>query len=381
MTDKIEQNKPNLTNYYSQLSEIEAKATKEKELLTNAIKAEQAEIKSLLEEYQRIKQQQEIDVIKASLDKLSDFKQQLLTKIKSEIESSDAQQFQDELEHEIPDLDNITESTSSSTAEEYDAKKLTIEQNNYEEVDNEDTLRQLVEFIDRTTHQELVKLYPANVGTVVPSFNVHNAVVRDRLLEHYQQNDTNIYHALVKLYQKPDIKYQVSVPNIQELGDEDRKYHEFLLINYPNALPFFWFLVNREPASIKYAVMEFAMDHIIQTNTIDTENVRHELALSLNELIGMNNGANLTDFLRDLFVCFHPQRASKKNNTTNKYFDYINNLIKLESTLEHSRILQIWNYMNQSGYDSVTSAEFSFAPLNISNDENGYISTPNEAVS
>ena len=381
MTDKIEQNKPNLTNYYSQLSEIEAKASKEKELLTNAIKAEQAEIKSLLEEYQRIKQQQEIDVIKASLDKLSDFKQQLLTKIKSEIESSDAQQFQDELEHEIPDLDNITESTSSSTAEEYDAKKLTIEQNNYEEVDNEDTLRQLVEFIDRTTHQELVKLYPANVGTVVPSFNVHNAVVRDRLLEHYQQNDTNIYHALVKLYQKPDIKYQVSVPNIQELGDEDRKYHEFLLINYPNALPFFWFLVNREPASIKYAVMEFAMDHIIQTNTIDTENVRHELALSLNELIGMNNGANLTDFLRDLFVCFHPQRASKKNNTTNKYFDYINNLIKLESTLEHSRILQIWNYMNQSGYDSVTSAEFSFAPLNISNDENGYISTPNEAVS
>ena len=212
-------------------------------------------------------------------------------------------------------------------------------------------------------------------------FNVHNAVVRDRLLEHYQQNDTNIYHALVKLYQKPDIKYQVSVPNIQELGDEDRKYHEFLLINYPNALPFFWFLVNREPASIKYAVMEFAMDHIIQTNTIDTENVRHELALSLNELIGMNNGASLTDFLRDLFVCFHPQRASKKNNTTNKYFDYINNLIKLESTLEHSRILQIWNYMNQSGYDSVTSAEFSFAPLNISNDENGYISTPNEAVS
>lgn len=381
MTDKIEQNKSNLTNYYSQLSEIEAKATKEKELLTNAIKAEQAEIKSLLEEYQRIKQQQEIDVIKASLDKLSDFKQQLLTKIKSEIESSDAQQFQDELEHEIPDLDNITESTSSSTAEEYDAKKLTIEQNNYEEVDNEDTLRQLVEFIDRTTHQELVKLYPANVGTVVPSFNVHNAVVRDRLLEHYQQNDTNIYHALVKLYQKPDIKYQVSVPNIQELGDEDRKYHEFLLINYPNALPFFWFLVNREPASIKYAVMEFAMDHIIQTNTIDTENVRHELALSLNELIGMNNGASLTDFLRDLFVCFHPQRASKKNNTTNKYFDYINNLIKLESTLEHSRILQIWNYMNQSGYDSVTSAEFSFAPLNISNDENGYISTPNEAVS
>ena len=157
MTDKIEQNKSNLTNYYSQLSEIEAKATKEKELLTNAIKAEQAEIKSLLEEYQRIKQQQEIDVIKASLDKLSDFKQQLLTKIKSEIESSDAQQFQDELEHEIPDLDNITESTSSSTAEEYDAKKLTIEQNNYEEVDNEDTLRQLVEFIDRTTHQELVK--------------------------------------------------------------------------------------------------------------------------------------------------------------------------------------------------------------------------------
>ena len=354
MTDKIEQNKPNLTNYYSQLSEIEAKANKEKELLTNAIKAEQAEIKSLLEEYQRIKQQQEIDVIKASLDKLSDFKQQLLIKIKSEIESSDAQQFQDELEQEIPDLDNITESISSSTAEEYDAKKLTIEQNNYEEVDIEDTLRQLVEFIDRTTPQELVKLYPANVGTVVPSFNVHNLVVRDRLLEHYQQNDANIYNALIKLYQKPDIKYQVSVPNIKELEDEDRKYHEFLLINYPNALPFFWFLVNREPASIKYAVMEFAMDHIIQTNTIDTENVRHELALSLNELISMNNEASLTDFLRDLFVCFHPQRASKKNNTTNKYFDYINNLIKLESTLEHSRILQIWNYMNQSGYDIVT---------------------------
>lgn len=381
MTDKIEQNKPNLTNYYSQLSEIEAKATKEKELLTNAIKAEQAEIKSLLEEYQRIKQQQEIDVIKASLDKLSDFKQQLLIKIKSEIESSDAQQFQDELEHEIPDLDNITESPSSSTAEEYDTKKLIIEQNNDEEVDNEDTLQQLVEFIDRTTPQELVKLYPANLGTVVPSFNVHNVVVRDQLLEYYQQNDANIYNALIKLYQKPDIKYQVNIPNIQELEDEDRKYHEFLLINYPNALPFFWFLVNREPASIKYAVMEFAMDHIIQTNTIDAENVRHELALSLNELINMNNEGSLTDFLRDLFVCFHPQRASKKNNTTNKYFDYINNLIKLESTLEHSRILQIWNYMNQSGYDSVISTDFSFAPLNISNDENGYISTPNEAVS
>ena len=381
MTDKIEQNKPNLTNFYSQLSEIEAKAIKEKELLTNAIQAEQAEIKSLLEEYQRIKQQQEIDVIKASLDKLSDFKQQLLTKIKSEIESSDAQQFKDEIEQEIPDLDNITESTSSLTEEEYDTKKLAIEQNNYEEIDNEETFRQLVEFIDRTTHQELVKLYPANIGTVVPSFNVQNVVVRDRLLQRYQQDDANIYHALIKLYQKPDIKYQVSVPNIQELEDEDRKYHEFLLINYPNALPFFWFLVNREPASIKYAVMEFAMDHIIQTNTIDTENVRHELALSLNELISMNNEASLTDFLRDLFVCFHPQRASKKNNTTNKYFDYINNLIKLESTLEHSRILQIWNYMNQSGYDGVTSAEFSFVPLNISNDENGYISTPNEAVS
>ena len=381
MTDKMEQNKPNLTNYYSQLSEIEAKANKEKELLTNAIEAEQAEIKSLLEEYQRIKQQKEIDVIKESLDKLSDFKQQLLGKIKSEIETSDAQYFQDEFGPEIPDLDNSTDSTSALAAGDADAKKLEVEQNNQEEVGNEETLAQLIEFIDRTTHQELVKLYPANVTTVVPNFNVHNAVVREQLLEHYQQQNANTYNALIKLYQKPDIKYQVNIPNIQDLEDEDRKYHEFLLINYPNALPFFWFLVNREPDSIKYAVMEFAMDHIIQTNTIDTENVRHELALSLNELISMNNGASLTDFLQDLFLCFHPQRASKKNNSTNKYFDYINNLIKLESTLEHSRILQIWNYMNQSGYDAVSSADFSFAPLNISNNENGFISTTNEITS
>ncbi|WP_019506101.1 hypothetical protein [Pleurocapsa sp. PCC 7319] len=381
MTDKMEQNKPNLTNYYSQLSEIEAKANKEKELLANAIEAEQAEIKSLLEEYQRIKQQKEIDVIKASLDKLSDFKQQLLSKIKSEIETSDAQYFQDEFGPEIPDLDDSTDSTSALAAGDTDAKKLEAEQNNQEEVGNGETLAQLIEFIDRTTHQELVKLYPANVTTVVPNFNVHNAVVREQLLEHYQQQNANTYNALIKLYQKPDIKYQVNIPNIQDLEDEDRKYHEFLLINYPNALPFFWFLVNREPDSIKYAVMEFAMDHIIQTNTIDTENVRHELALSLNELISMNNGESLTDFLRDLFVCFHPQRASKKNNSTNKYFDYINNLIKLESTLEHSRILQIWNYMNQSGYDAVSSTDFSFAPLNISNNENGFISTANEITS
>ena len=356
MTDQIEQNKLNLTGYYSQLSEIEANAIQEKELLINAIQAEQAEIKSLLDEYQKIKQQNEIDVIKASLERLSDFKQHLILKIKSEAESSN----------------NSSTTLIPAPAEGgTDAKKLKTEQNNYGGTDNEEIVAKLVEFIDRREAQELVKLYPANVANFVLDFNVNNSVVRDQLLGHYQQSNQNIYDALIKLYQKPELKFQVTVPNIQELTDEDRKYHELILINYPNALPLFWFLVNREPESIKYIVMEFAMDHIIQTNTLDSDDNRPELSLSLNQLLGRNNGANLTDFLRDLFVCFHPKRANKKNKSTNRYFNYVSNLIKNEATLEHSRVLQLWNYMKQCGYDAVSSDDFSFASLDNGN-ENGF---------
>ena len=212
--------------------------------------------------------------------------------------------------------------------------------------------------MEERSASEIVKLYPADVSQIIGNFDLNNATVRDRLLKHYRQRDLDIYKSLVKLYQKPNLAEFDDVPTPDSLSEEDRKYHEFLQANYPLSLPFFWFLIDREPDSIKYVVMEFAIDHIIQTNTLAGDPHRRELSLRLPELLEMNNDAPLKEFLRDLFICFHPQRVSQKANSRNKYFDYMDSLITTQSTLQYSDVLLMWNYMKKSGYSEVSSPEF-----------------------
>lgn len=381
MEQALERIRLNLTGYQSELNAIDVETTQEKERILSAIKAEEAEIKSLLDEYRNIKRQKEVEVVRSSYNYLSDFKQNLLLKIQSEAGSANNQQG--------PVTVLQANNFSSTSVEGGGAKKTHLQPDNSEQKvvevgykdeeqdtnknkknldrqvkDNKnpdghdkDSVVQLIEFIDRTPAQELVRLYPADISHIVPKFNVNDTVVRDKLLQHYQQRNRNTYNSLLKLYQKPDLGQQVAIPNLDELTLEDRKYHEFLRVNYPSALPFFWFLINREPDSIRYVVMEFAVDHIIQTNTLEKDNNR-ELTISLEELLRMNNKADVSNFLRDLFVCFHPKRVSQKSNSKNKYFDYVTNLIKTQSTLQHSDILRLWNHMTESGYYAVSSADF-----------------------
>jgi hypothetical protein len=375
----IEQVKQNLTNYQSQLNQIEIESNKETERILAAIRAEETEIRSLLDEYRHLKQKNEVEAFKSSFNYLADFKQSLLSKIKSGVTTVNIEQIPT---ISIQKPDNISDSAITAKAGEETPKKSntgsmsnteSIEYNSHEGVENETIIIELIEFIDQITAQDLVKLYPANVSRIVPGFNVNDTVVKDKLLQHYYQRNKNSYNALVKLYQKPELKTSVTIPDIQSLAAKDRKYHEFLSKYYPNSLPFFWYLVNREPDSIRYVVMEFAVDHIIQTNTLDnSSNSPNELSISLKELLSMTNGVSLTDYLRDIFVCFHPQRVSSQNNSKNRYFDYIDSVIRKESTLEHSNVLQLWNYMNKSGYHAVASDDFFLAaPNNSQQNGNG----------
>jgi hypothetical protein len=373
----IEQVKHNLTNYQSQLNEIEIESNKETERILAAIRAEEAEIRSLLDEYRHLKQKNEIEAFQSSFNYLADFKHSLLSRIKSGVTTVKIEQIPT---IQIPTIsiqkaDNISDSAIATKAGEETPKKSNTESIEYdiqEGVENETIITELIEFIDQITAQDLVKLYPANVSRIVPGFNVNDTVVKDKLLQHYYQRNKNSYNALVKLYQKPELKTSITIPDIQSLAAKDRKYHEFLSKYYPNALPFFWYLVNREPDSIRYVVMEFAVDHIIQTNTLDNNNSPNELSISLKELLTMTNGVSLTDYLRDIFVCFHPQRVSSQNNSKNRYFDYIDSIIRKEATLEHSNVLQLWNYMNKSGYHAVASDDFFLAaPNNSQQNGNG----------
>ena len=82
------------------------------------------------------------------------------------------------------------------------------------------------------------------------------------------------------------------------------------------------------------------------------------LNLNFAELLEINNGAKLEVYLRDIFICFHPQRVSSKNDSKNKYFDYIDNLITQGATLENSKVLKSWSQLKQFGYQTVAAEDF-----------------------
>ena len=410
---KINQLRLILSDYQSELDAIDIETDKEKARILSAIESEELEIKSLLEQYRQIKRHKEIDKIRSSYESLTQFKQNLVLKIRSESQSIDTQnllsdeqpqasnheslqldidnpQQSDREEDEpldstvaptvIPDanpeIDEVNASgvrpaldedaTHKSSPLELSARGTVDDDGNLtaQEIDQENQLfkdpevEKLIQFVEERSASEIVKLYPADVSQIIGNFDLNNATVRDRLLKHYRQRDLDIYKSLVKLYQKPNLAEFDDVPTPDSLSEEDRKYHEFLQANYPLSLPFFWFLIDREPDSIKYVVMEFAIDHIIQTNTLAGDPHRRELSLRLPELLEMNNDAPLKEFLRDLFICFHPQRVSQKANSRNKYFDYMDSLITTQSTLQYSDVLLMWNYMKKSGYSEVSSPEF-----------------------
>lgn len=393
----IEQIKLDLNNYQSQLSDIEIESNQEKERLLEAIRAEEADIKSLLSKYRNLKQKNEVDVVRSSFNSLSTFKRNLLAKIDSENNPSSSLSAAPDFEQKLQDFEIDLEANSSSagdmpkkfeaqpvngyvgaptkTAKNGNNQAIAINQikpeaqsaNGYmdtkiqvakEENNQSTTINQMLEFIDSCSYQDLAKLYPANLVKIVPDFNVLDTAVRDYVLKHYQKRDRNICNALIKLYQKPTIKQEIEVPETQSLGIKDRKYHDFISHNYPNALPFFWFLVKKEPNSIRYVVMECAQDHIIFTNEADPSNNPNQLSLSFAELLEINNGANLEVYLRDIFICFHPQRVSSKNDSKNKYFDYIDSLITQGATLENSKALKFWSQMKQFGYQTVAADDF-----------------------
>lgn len=354
----IEQIKLNLTDYQSQLNNIEIETNKETERILTAIRAEEAEIKSLLHEYRNLKQKNEIEAIRSSFNYLADFKQNLLTKIKLDKTAVKRDQNPTIATEKLENIESaqITSNVGDDTPKKYEHSS--IGDHDQQELKNENTITDLIKFIDNTSPQDLVKLYPTNVSCIIPSFNVSDTLIKNRLLQYYSQRDKSTHNALVKLYQKPQIKSTITIPDIQSLGVQDRKYHEFLQKYYPNSLPFFWYLVNREAQSIRYVVMEFAVDHIIQTNILDADGNRNELSLTLQDILNMSNGVSLNEYFRQLFICFHPQRVSTQNNSKNRYFDYIDNVIRKEATLDDSNILQLWNYMNKSGYHIVAADDF-----------------------
>ena len=371
-TQKTAQIRLVLTDYESELNAIDIETNQEKAQILSAIEAEESEIKSLLEQYRQIKRRKEIDGVKSSYQNLNEFKQNLLLKIKLESQIDDEQR----LFSAVNDEQRVSTGLDLNQANGYDRPQLVATQATdiipRSDVPQEDAIvpdepdpveepevAQLIQFIEDKSPQELVKFYPNDVSEVLPSFNLNDTRVRDRVLQRYQKRDLNIYKSLLKLYQKPNIIEVNNIPDFEALSTQDKEYHEFLLENYPLSLPFFWFLINREPDSIRYVVMEFAIDHIIQTNTLDKDPYRRELSLNLSELLEMNNEAPLSEFLRDLFLCFHPQRVSQKTNSRNKYFDYMDSLITTQSTLQYSDVLLLWNHMKKSGYHVVSSADFS----------------------
>ena len=361
----LEQIKLSLSDYQSELNAIDKETVRERERILNAIEAEEIEIKSLLEQYRDIKRQKEVDTVRSSYNNLSNFKQTLLSKIKLETEADN--------EKSVAEPDSVTQAELIPTMEGGAAKKNIEQPRGDGETNQKIKIIELINFIEGINADYLVQLYPADVIDFVPTFEVNNTIVKNGLLEYYRKRDVNIYNALLKLYQKPELEPdKIEIPNLEELSPSDRKYHDFLQNHYPKSLPFFWFLINREKDSIRHVVMEFAVDHIIQTNTLDKDSIRQELTLELSELLKMNDRVSLEDFLRDIFVCFHPRRVSQKSNSKNKYFDYISQLIRERSTLENPETLRIWNYMIKCGYNVVSSPEFSVPKTE---EQNGLLST------
>jgi|GEM_PF-3585468 len=365
-----------LSDYQSELNAIDAETSEEKARILNAIENEELEIKSLLEQYRQVKRHKEIDGVRSSYEDLAQFKESLLSKIESESQLIDVQESpssvqyqngsQQNIQSDTPQkLNNPPASTVTPTVIQGTVTKLNEEPNlTDKEVDRETEIledpavKELIEFVEQRSAAEIVKLYPADVSQIIGNFDLSNTRVRDLVLQYYKKRDLDLYQSLLKLYQKPNLVELSSIPSLDSLSEEDRKYHEFLQANYPLSLPFFWFLINRESNSIKYVVMEFAIDHIIQTNTLTGDPHRRDLSLRLSELLKMNHDAPLENFLRDLFVCFHPQRVSQKTNSRNKYFDYIDSLITTQSTLQYSDVLSMWNQMKKSGYKIVSSPDF-----------------------
>ncbi len=352
----IEQIKINLTEYQSQLYQIDLENANEKKSLIDAIQAEQAEIESLIDQYRQAKQKNEIEAVRSFFKHLSDFKQNLSSKIQSETNGVAVDSVFQYTNH-----DNSANSAAIPVSKSPAnlPEKLETEPNELDkekEIEQQAAIVELINLFDRASDQELVKLYPADILRFVPSFDVNNIGIRNQVLKKYQQSDRQTYDSLVKLYQKPYIGDRVAIPSEQEMSSKDKKHHDFVSSNYPNALPLFWFLVNQAPKSIRYVVMEFAIHHIILTNNLD--NQEQSLSINLKYLLELNNGASLSNFLRDLFISFHPKRFDAKNNGQSKYYDYINNIIVKQSTLDNSEVLQLWTYMNQSQYDRVVADDF-----------------------
>lgn len=369
----IEQIKQNLSSYQSQLSSIEIESDREKKRLLAAIKAEEEEIQSLLIQYREIKQKSEIDVIRYSFSSLNNFKQSLIEKIKEEGSAAPAAQTATTLEEKINEVEDLSTSADEDSVEELEAAlesenssdlQANIDTEITENVSQLEDVSQLIQSIDSIELERLVKLYPHNLAQIAPGFDIRNSKVKNTLLRHYQTKDGNFYNALVKLYQKPDREYTDTVPNTKDLSQKDRQIHDFISNNYPNALPLFWHLVNREPDSIRYVVMECAKDHIVSTNEIDITDNPNLLQINFKELLEMNNGSSLEAYFRDLFVCFHPKKPSSSSNSRNKYFDYIDYIINGQATLEHSKILKFWTQMKQFGYQTVAADDF---PINDGN--------------
>lgn len=371
-----------LADYQSELNAIDIETNQEKTRIISAIEAEELEIKSLLEQYRQIKRQKELDEVESSYQNLSEFKQNLLLKIKLESQVTNDEAILSSNQNQASDYEQsqlvVTQSTdivpptNLSQPDIFPKNAIVSDISPEPDIPPEPEVAELIQFIEDISPQELVKFYPHDVSKILPSFNLSNTVVRDKVLQRYQKRDLDIYKSLLKLYQKPDLANSNNIPDPDSLSTQDRKYHNFLQINYPSSLPFFWFLINREPDSIRYVVMEFAIDHIIQTNTLDKDPLRQDLTLNLSELLEMNNEAPVSEFLRDLFICFHPQRVSQKPNSRNKYFDYMDRLVTTQSTLQYSDVLLLWNHMKKLGYHVVSSADFSpTLPTQDSQSQNG----------
>ena len=352
----IEQIKANLTDYQSQLQQIDLESEQEKKSLFDAILIEQAEIKSLLDKYRQIKQKNEIEVVRSSYKHLADFKQDLLSKIQLETKQA-APKSQPQ------QINNSNSDTTIPVSESEDELPKKSETDLHDSSDPEEAreaiLAEAIALLDRSSPEELVKLYPRDISRMLPNFDVNDTLLRDKLLEHYQQSNRKTYISLIKLYQKPNLDDLVAIPPEEKMSAQEKKHHNFILANYPNALPHFWFLVDSSPKSIRYVATEFAAHHIIITNSTNISNTDRTLSMNLEYLLSLNNESNLSDFLRDLFLNFHPKRFDPKNNTQSIYFSYINDIIIKQSTLEHGEILQLWTHMKETEYKIVASDSFS----------------------
>ena len=350
----IEQIEGNLTNYQAQLQQIDIETDNEKKSLINEIQVEQAEIKSLLDKYRQIKRQNEIEVVRSYSTHLTDFKKDLLSRIQLETERASAE-FQQQ--HSSASNSNTT-ALPKSAGELPKKSESELHDSSVREA-KAAILAKAIALFDRISPEELVKLYAKDISRLVPNFDANDTLVRDNLLEHYQENNRKTFISLAKLYQKPDLSDPVVIPAAEKMSEQEREHHNFLLADYPNAIPHFWFLVNSSPKSIKYVATEFAVHHIVNTNNLSVSNTERTLSMNLKYLLNLNNESSVSNFIIDLFLSFHPKRFEPKNNTQSIYFNYINDIIIKQSTLEHGEILQLWTYMKESGYEVVVSEHFS----------------------